>query len=311
MLGLLLAGTACSSTDDHVIVLGQPFATEAPVVTWHDEGGYDGHQETCWFTPERQLPSAPANGCDTLRRYSQRRTGHLPAALQSMVAERGWEMDSLRDRIDQVVLHFDACGCSRRCFEVLHDIRGLSCHFLIDVDGTVYQTLDLAARARHATIANDRSIGIEIAQIGAYRDTKPLEAWYAPAAFGHMQLTFPETLGDPAIRTPGFVGYTARPGLFRGLQNGRDLVQYDFTEEQYRSLELLLRSLRTVFPRISPQVPRTEDGQVATGVLPRAQFLQFTGVLGHHHVQANKSDPGPAFHWERIASVLNRPSLRP
>jgi N-acetyl-anhydromuramyl-L-alanine amidase AmpD len=37
---------------------------------------------------------------------------------------------------------------------------------MLDLDGTIYQTLDLKERASHATIANSRSIGIEIANMG-------------------------------------------------------------------------------------------------------------------------------------------------
>ena len=52
----------------------------------------------------------------------------------------------------------------------LHDRRGLSVHFLLDVDGTLYQTLDLRERAWHAgesffrgrRCCNDFSIGIEL-----------------------------------------------------------------------------------------------------------------------------------------------------
>ena len=51
---------------------------------------------------------------------------------------------------------------------MLHDLRGLSVHFMLDLDGTIYQTLDLKEGAWHATVANGRSIGIEIANIGAY-----------------------------------------------------------------------------------------------------------------------------------------------
>ena len=39
---------------------------------------------------------------------------------------------------------------------------------MLDLDGTIYQTLDLKEGAWHATVANGRSIGIEIANIGAY-----------------------------------------------------------------------------------------------------------------------------------------------
>ena len=48
----------------------------------------------------------------------------------------------LQQVVDQFVIHFDVCGTSRRCFEVLQDKRGLSVHFMLDIDGTIYQTLD-------------------------------------------------------------------------------------------------------------------------------------------------------------------------
>ncbi len=40
------------------------------------------------------------------------------------------------------------------------------------------QTLDLKERAWHASTANTRSIGIEIANIGAYPKTEPFKRWY-------------------------------------------------------------------------------------------------------------------------------------
>ena len=42
---------------------------------------------------------------------------------------------------------------------------------MLDLDGTIYQTLDLKERAWHATTSNSRSVGIEIANIGAYPPT--------------------------------------------------------------------------------------------------------------------------------------------
>ena len=78
----------------------------------------------------------------------------------------------------QVVIHYDAVGSSERCFRALHDNRGLSSHFLLDLDGTIYQTLDLRERAFHAKDRNDSSVGIEIANIGAHSTPKLLQAWY-------------------------------------------------------------------------------------------------------------------------------------
>jgi N-acetyl-anhydromuramyl-L-alanine amidase AmpD len=54
-------------------------------------------------------------------------------------------------------------------------------HFLLDVDGTIYQTLDLHEKAFHATYANDFSIGVEIAHPGAWK--QPMNAtWRAGTA---------------------------------------------------------------------------------------------------------------------------------
>ena len=40
-------------------------------------------------------------------------------------------------------------------------------HFLLDLDGTIYQTLDLKERALHVGASNTRSVGVEIANLGA------------------------------------------------------------------------------------------------------------------------------------------------
>lgn len=85
--------------------------------------------------------------------------------------------------VRQIVLHYDAAGSARRCHEVL-EARGLSAHFLVDTDGTVYQTLDLDGRAWHAGPANDRSIGIEIANLGAYPE--PMEGSVSGEIHGQL-----------------------------------------------------------------------------------------------------------------------------
>ena len=34
--------------------------------------------------------------------------------------------------------------------------------------------------------------------------------------------------------------------------------------------------------------------------LPKDQLDAYEGVLGHYHVDTNKTDPGPAFQWDRV-----------
>jgi N-acetyl-anhydromuramyl-L-alanine amidase AmpD len=205
----------------------------------------------------------------------------------------------LQEVVDQFVIHFDVAGTSRQCFKTLHDVRDLSVHFMLDLDGTIYQTLDAKERAWHATSSNTRSVGIEIANPGAHATDKPLEEWYARDENG-TRITIPSRFGDGGIRTKNFVGRPARPELIRGEVQGQQLVQYDFTPEQYRALIHLTAALCKVFPKIRCDYPRDASGNVIARKLPDDELNRYQGVLGHFHVQTNKVDPGPAFQWDRV-----------
>ena len=58
---------------------------------------------------------------------------------------------------------------------MLHDERGLSCHFIIDNDGTIYQGLDLALMGFQAGGFNAHSIGVELCNRG---DAKKYAGYY-------------------------------------------------------------------------------------------------------------------------------------
>ena len=128
-------------------------------------------------------------------------------------------------------IHYDAVGSSERCFRALHDNRGLSSHFLLDLDGTIYQTLDLRERAFHAKDRNDSSVGIEIANIGAHSTPKLLQAWYGTDDSGLIRNLFPPEarLGVQRRRDVVLAARPARSSS-RASVHGKKLVQYDFTE---------------------------------------------------------------------------------
>jgi N-acetyl-anhydromuramyl-L-alanine amidase AmpD len=207
----------------------------------------------------------------------------------------------LQQVVDQFVIHFDVAGTSRRCFHTLQDVRGLSVQFMLDVDGTLYQTLDLKERAWQATIANSRSIGIEIANIGAYEEnaSNPFDAWYQQTN-DETILTIPDTNGAAGILTTNFVGHPARPDPIEGNIQGKDLVQYDFTPEQYAALIKLTATLCKIFPKITCQYPTNDSGQLITTKIPDDVLTNYEGVLGHFHIQTDKVDPGPAFQWDTV-----------
>src|SRR5262249_10488805 len=192
--------------------------------------------------------------------------------------------------VDQFVIHFDAAGTSKRCFEILQDRRGLSVHFMLDLDGTIYQTLDVKESAWHATIANGRSIGIEVANIGAYpvEVSDPLARTYQTDSAGRTSIVGQFSLAD--LGKPGTTT-TLRPArdhLVVGTIQGQNLKQYDFTKEQYQSLAKLAATLCTLFPKIRPDYPRDAAGALIPHKLPDADFARYQGILGHYHVQTNK-----------------------
>jgi len=283
---------------DEISVCGQLIHTGTPVVLWTDPGGYDAYRVENRF--RAQEPEAGTAQPASSARYGTWRR-NLPAAIEEGVHTSGWTVDRLGEVVHLFVLHFDAAGTSRRCFEILQDVRQLSVHFMLDVDGTIYQTLDLKERAWHATIANDHGIGIEIAHPGAFPQpgSAVMKRWYESDEAG-TYMNYPAFLGDPGVRTEGYVPRPDRDGIHSGRINDRTIYQRDFTTEQYRALAHLTAALHRVFPRLPLEVPRTESGDVRPDQVPPADLREFEGIVGHFHVQANKVDPGPAFQWERL-----------
>lgn len=296
-------GDLLPRSGDEIVVCGQLFHTGAPVVTWMDPGGYDAYRVERRFAPydESDWRTSEAEAkLDSPNRYGIRKETLTPEQIEKLRGG-GWSLEELQGVVDQFVMHYDVCGVSRQCFKVLHDARCLSVHFMLDVDGTIYQTLDLKERAWHATISNGRSIGVEIAQIGAYsaKTKGTLDQWYTKQDDGLVRLTFPQWLVTD-LRTTDFVGHPARPDIIVGEIQDTMLYQYDFTPQQYESLTKLTAALCRVFPKLKCQYPSDEAGEVIPRVLPEAQLRDYQGVLGHYHIQKNKTDPGPAFDWRRV-----------
>ena len=144
-----------SSPGSSIVVAGHPFEVGRPVVLWSDPQGFDAYQTRCI--------DQSGGCCDTDgKRYGSRKD-----------VSKG-TLDELQNVVSQLVLHFDGCVNSRSCFKSMHNRPrprgatgcGLSAHFMIDADGTIYQTLDLVERAYHAEEANSTSVGVEICNRG-------------------------------------------------------------------------------------------------------------------------------------------------
>ncbi len=303
---------------DEIVVAGQLFHTGAPVVTWMDPGGYDAYRTERRFAPwEKSSYNATTQevkDIDSPARYNIRYTPttrpygspgkQLTPEQLEQVRGGGWPLSLVQDKVDQFVYHFDVCGTSRQCFNILHDHRGLSVHFMLDVDGTIYQTLDVKERAWHATTSNNRSVGIEIANIGCYpvNNDKTLDEWYRKDPNGLTRMVLPAWMNSTWIRTPNFIARPARNEPIVGEIQGRMYKMYDLTPQQYDSLIKLTATLCTVLPKITPDYPRDEYGNLITHALSKETLENYHGLLGHYHVQTNKQDPGPAFQWDKLTN---------
>jgi len=312
---------SASPLHDEIIVCGQRFRTGTLVVLWTDPDGYDAYRLERRFTPPISAPfsTSPetahaelvsALATETLEPSFGYRKPGMSAADAAKLVNDGWSIELLTKYVDQFVIHYDAAGTSRGCFRALHDVRRLSIHFMLDLDGTIYQTLDLRERAWHATTSNDRSIGIEIANIGAYELGKPdpLSRWYSADSPTSTRISFPADIGSGGLLVRDFIPRPARGLPVLGEINGKMMRMYDFTPEQYESLIKLTVALTKIFPNIAPDYPRSADGSLETRALPLDRLASYKGLLGHFHIQPEKADPGPAFQWDAFLAAVRAQS---
>ncbi len=295
----LLSVSCVSRTGTEISIAGELIPTGTKVVLWSDAGGYNAYSEKLHFPEEAPVDKSKwPKG----KRYNARTA--LDEELAQRVEKEGWTRENLEEQVDLFVLHYDVSGTSRQCFKILQDRRKLSVHFMLDLDGTIYQTLDLKERAWHAGVkgrrSNDRSIGVEIANMGAYTKGRvtALDLWYRKDDAG-VRTIFPPWMKKTGL-PDGFVGRPARSGLITGTIQGKELYQYDFTPEQYRALIALTKTLIQELPGIQPRYPLDENGNLIRKTLTKQEFEEFSGIIGHWHVKDSKVDPGPAMDWKYL-----------
>ena len=181
----------------------------------------------------------------------------------------GWELPeycyrkSSRERTPTgFMAHWDVCLSSHSCYKVLLK-RKLSVHFLIDNDGTIYQTMDTNHVAYHAGSrkVNNTSIGVEISN-----------AYYPKYQKNYIQK-----------------GLGQRPVLDDSRVHGRILEPHlGFYPEQIKAFKALAKSLNAVYdiPLIAPM----ENNQLVETIYNDARNAKFKGVVSHYHITKRKID---------------------
>jgi len=176
-----------------------------------------------------------------------------------------------RCEANKIVLHWDVALSSAAAWQTMLP-KNQSTHFMIDADGTIYQTLDIGLDAHHTENHNSGTIGIEINNPYFTRHNKYIE--------------------------------TKRPLHREIVPNGNKRQEHlGFTELQVESVCSLVKALlkitdiKAVVPGANTNIegfkfkfPLDESGIPSVAVLKDDH--NWRGVCGHYHLQKDKIDPG-------------------
>ena len=161
------------------------------------------------------------------------------------------------------VNHWDVCLNSRDCQSIL-DSRGISVHFLIDNDGTIYQTLDMQHGGFHAgkDKVNRASVGVEIsnAYYPQYQD------WYVRNGYGERSMVEGATVH----------GATLDPFM-------------DFYPVQIEALKALWVAIHDS-TAVEYKAPLNSNGDTSTVYEQSVAYGNFAGFISHYHVSKQKID---------------------
>ena len=165
--------------------------------------------------------------------------------------------------ISMFVNHWDVCLDSKTCARVL-DKRGISVHFCIDNDGTIYQLVDMNHAAWHAggKSWNHSSIGVEISN--AYYPK--YQSWYENKGFGK------------------------RPIISGEKVHGSDMEDFTgFYPVQLEALKALWKAVHEGLG-IPLEAPVDDTGETLKTVSKQAERNKFRGFVSHYHLTRRKID---------------------
>ena len=197
-------------------------------------------------------------------------------------------LEEIKEVVRMVVLHTDCTENAQICYNTLK-ARGLSTHFMIDWDGTIFQGADVVDQAIHAGGVNKVSVGIDLNNRlpNLIREgDKPYQSFFNgrhPEQFVKWD-EYSRPKSEPMV-----------------IQGGR-VQSYGYTDAQYRSLTALINRLCTELPLIERQHPMDATGQVIRQVVEGGEGL--SGILAHWHLSVTRWDPGPGFDWQRMYHAL-------
>lgn len=255
-----------------IVVCGQKFDIGTRVVLWDEPNGLNGY-----------------NTAKIITKTQNRKTGKT---IKSIVSGKRYGKRSLTDPdlrklkgiITQFFLHHSGLYRSKDTFNVLHNQRGLSVHFILDDDGTLYQCLDLKEKAFHGGKNNKMSIGIEIdSRANADR--------------------FPDAYDEAHCKK-----YNVEPRKKRiDCINGVWIRGYEYTDKQYQTLIRLGICLENIFPELYRKdfpLSISLDKEIIKGTINFP--TEHRGFIAHYHTKKSKIDPISFDHLRFLRGIDTR-----
>ncbi len=176
------------------------------------------------------------------------------------------------------VNHWDVCLNSRSCNDVLNK-NGISVHFLIDNDGTIYQTMDMQHGAWHAgnERVNRASVGVEIsnAYYPKYQD------WYVNNGYGERPMV--EDAWVNGVKLDPFMG---------------------FYPEQIEAAKALWKAVASA-SNVKLKTKLNQFGKVSTKYEKEIVYGKFEGIISHYHCYKGKIDCAGLEIGELIDEVIH------
>jgi len=176
------------------------------------------------------------------------------------------------------VNHWDVCLNSKSCNDILNR-SGISVQFLIDNDGTIYQTMDMQHGAWHAGSerVNRASVGVEISN-----------AFYPKYADWYVQN-----------------GYGERPMVDDAWVNGVKLDPFmGFYPEQIEAAKALWKAVASA-SNVKLKTKLNQFGKVSTKYEKEIVYGKFEGVISHYHCYKGKIDCAGLEIGDLIDEVIN------
>ena len=159
------------------------------------------------------------------------------------------------------VCHRDAALNADSCYKILKK-RGLSIHFTIDNDGTIFQYLDMNHIAYHCGKHNPTTVGVEISN--AYYPK--YQSWYRRHGYGERAM----------VKNAHVHGNKMKPFM-------------DFYPAQVGALKALMKACHGALD-IPLECPLDSNGDTSYAVDTNAVKNRFKGFVSHYHISKNKID---------------------